>query len=133
MLSTMGIPISGRPCLLASELCLSVFGWFVSGSLGSCIQTKEPQIAPPQLTIFTLPFLSPVNHVPIGSAARAGAIAISASAIAAAATIAVARKVLMKQPPHALLVRQGKRIAYERRIASFLPAKVIARRLHVML
>src|ERR1700729_4301800 len=121
MLSTIGTPSSGRLCLLVSLLFLSVLGCFVSGSLGSASHVSVPQMAPPQLTIFTLPFLSPVNHVPTGSAARAGAIAISGSAIAEAATIAVVRKILMKRPPHALLVRQGKRIAYERCIASFLP------------
>src|ERR1700722_15809066 len=107
MLSTIGTPISGRPCFLASLLLMSVFGLLARGWFGSASQVSVPQMALPQLTIFTLPFLSPVNHVPTGSAARAGAIAISGSAIAEAATIAVVRKILMKQPPHALLVRQG--------------------------
>src|ERR1700758_4828781 len=123
MLSTIGTPMSGRPCLLASLLFMSVFGLFVWGSFGSASQVSVPQMAPPQLTILTLPFLSPVNHVPTGSAANAGAIAISPSVIAAAATSAVVRRLFMKGPPDVLFAGQGKRIAYETAIASFVAAR----------
>src|ERR1700722_10108747 len=92
MLSTIGTPISGRPCLLASLLFLSVFGLLVSGSVGSASQLSEPQIAAPQVTILTLPLRSAVHHVPAGSAARAGPAAIVPSAIAEATTSAVVRK-----------------------------------------
>src|SRR5579859_3282025 len=118
MLRTIGTPMSGRPCLLASLLLMSVFGLLVWGSFGSASQVSVPQMAPPQLTIFTLPFLSPVNHVPIGSAANACVIDMSPSATADAATSALARRFFMKRPPDTLLASQGKRIAYEDAIAS---------------
>src|SRR5215475_10007639 len=72
MLSTIGTPMSGRLCLLASALFLSVFGRPVAGSFGSLSQTSEPHSAPPQLVILTWLSLSAVYQVPIGSAARAG-------------------------------------------------------------
>jgi hypothetical protein len=48
MPSTICTPISGRLRLAASELFLSVFGFLVSESFGSCSQTMVPHRAPPQ-------------------------------------------------------------------------------------
>src|ERR1700722_10035256 len=74
MPSTIGTPMSARPCLLASVLFLSVFGRPVAGSFGSFSHTKLPQSAPPQLVTRTWLSLSPVYQVPVGSAANADAI-----------------------------------------------------------
>ena len=74
MPSTIGTPISGRLCLLASALFLSVFGRPVAGSFGSFSHTKVPHSAPPQLVMRTWLSLSPVYQVPVGSAANAGPI-----------------------------------------------------------
>src|SRR5262245_8600396 len=79
-------------------------------------------MAPPQLTILTLPFLSPVNHVPSGSAANPGAIEISPSAIADAATNALVQRFFIDGLP-VPCSSQGKRIAYETVIASFFAAR----------
>src|SRR5262249_17763549 len=92
MPSTIGTPMSGRPCLLASWLFLSVFGLVVWGSVGSARHVSVAQMAATQLAILTLAFFSPVNHVPSGSVANAGAIEISPSAIADAATNALVRR-----------------------------------------
>src|SRR6202035_5845439 len=80
MPSTIGTPSSGRFCLLASALLLSVFGRPVAGSIGSLSQTSAPHSAPPQLVMRTWLSLSAVYQVPSGSAARAGALGISAIA-----------------------------------------------------
>ena len=60
MPSTIGTPSSGRLCLLASALFLSVFGWPVAGSFGSLSQTSAPHSAPPQLVMRTWLSLSAV-------------------------------------------------------------------------
>src|SRR3984957_5845074 len=104
MLSTIGTPISGRPCLLWSLLFLSVFGLLVAGSFGSASQVRAPQSAPPQLTILTLPFFSAVPHVPSRCAARAGARGIVPKVIAQATTSAVVRKFFMDGLPEPVLV-----------------------------
>src|SRR5271156_7170613 len=91
----MGMPRSSRLFLAASELFLSVFGWLVSGSFGSASHDSVPHSASPQLTMRTLAFLSPVNQVPSGSAARAGAIQISASAATKAVTAVVVREIFI--------------------------------------
>src|SRR4029077_9378645 len=80
MASTIGTPSSGRFCLLASALFLSVFGRPVAGSFGSLSQTSEPHSAPPQLVMRTWLSLSAVYQVPSGSAARAGPLGASAIA-----------------------------------------------------
>src|SRR5580704_636259 len=80
MASTICTPRSGRFCLLASALFLSVFGRPVAGSFGSLSQTSAPHSAPPQLVIRTWLSLSAVYQVPSGSAARAGPLAVSAIA-----------------------------------------------------
>src|SRR5580658_1677759 len=85
MASTIGMPSSGRLCLLASALLLSVFGRPVAGSIGSLSQTSEPHSAPPQLVMCTWLSLSAVYQVPSGSAARAGL--LGASAIADSAMV----------------------------------------------
>src|SRR5580692_617170 len=85
MPSTIGTPSSGRFCLLASALFLSVFGRPVAGSFGSLSQTSEPHSAPPQLVMRTWLSLSAVYQVPSGSAARAGP--LGASAIAGSTTV----------------------------------------------
>src|SRR5215472_9347512 len=91
MASTIGTPRSGRLCLLASALFLSVLGRPVAGSFGSFSQTRLPHSAAPQLTILTWLSLSPVNQVPRASAARAYGIGVVASkntvASQAAATV----------------------------------------------
>src|SRR5580692_10795262 len=80
MPSTIGTPSSGRLCLLASALFLSVFGRPVAGSFGSLSQTSAPHSAPPQLVMRTWLSLSAVYQVPSGSAARAGPLGVSATA-----------------------------------------------------
>src|ERR1700726_2795001 len=80
MPSTIGTQSSGRLCLLASALLLSVFGRPVAGSIGSLSPTSEPHSAPPQLVMRTWLSLSAVYQVPSGSAARAGPLAVSAQA-----------------------------------------------------
>src|SRR6476619_1034315 len=71
MLSTIWTPINGRLRLAASELFLSVFGFPLSGSLGSFSQTIVPHSAPPQSAILTRELPPWVSHVPDGSAANA--------------------------------------------------------------
>src|SRR6185312_16443952 len=93
MPSTICTPISGRVCLLASALFLSVFGLLVVGSLGSLSQTRLPHSAPPQLAILTWLSRSAVNQVPVGSAASAGAIIAPSSA---KRTAAAANKVWVR-------------------------------------
>src|SRR5271154_139551 len=94
MASTIGTPMSGRLCLLASALFLSVFGRPVDGSFGSLSPTSVPHSAPPQLVMRTWLSLSAVYQVPSGSAARAGplrpgAMLDSASAASQSADAAV--------------------------------------------
>src|SRR6266851_1011942 len=80
MASTIGTPSSGRLCLVASALFLSVFGRPVAGSFGSLSQTSAPHSAPPQLVMRTWLSFSAVYQVPSGSAARAGPLGVSATA-----------------------------------------------------
>ena len=117
MLSTMGTPSSGRLFLALSELFLSVFGWWVSGSFGSASHDSVPQSASPQLTMRTLAFLSPVNQVPSGSAARAGAMK-SAPARPQKRRRPWLYEKSSFRPPASLRSGKGKRIAYDSVIAS---------------
>src|SRR5437588_8229686 len=71
MLSTIGTPISGRFCLAASALFLSVLAWPVAGSIGSLRPTMVPHSAPPQSATRTRDLPPSVSQVPVGSAASA--------------------------------------------------------------
>src|SRR5580704_9484215 len=94
MASTIGMPSSGRVCLLASALFLSVFGRPVAGSFGSLSPTSTPHSASPHLVMRTWLSLSAVYQVPSGSEACAGPIELgpmvdSASAASQSADAAV--------------------------------------------
>src|ERR1700743_1679096 len=78
MASTICTPRSGRLCLLASALFLSVFGRPVDGSFGSLSQTSDPHSAPPQLVMRVWLSLRAVYQLPSGSAARAGPVSVIA-------------------------------------------------------
>ena len=92
MASTIGTPRSGRLCLLASALFLSVLGRPVAGSFGSFSHTKLPHNAPPQLTIRTWLSFSPVNQVPSASAAVAVLPKVASIKLAVETQIATAVK-----------------------------------------
>src|SRR5580692_10491129 len=97
MASTICTPISGRLCLVASALFLSVFGRPVAGSFGSLSQIRAPHSAPPQLVMRTWLSLSAVYQVPSGSAARAGPLVaiVAATSVASPSADADERTVVM--------------------------------------